>query len=98
MKPPPGVCGVHLGSTATMPSTWQRLMSHLEASRLSPAPMCRENYLKAEGDDQSDWVIELQQPLLDEGVPSLTEAEVRRRVALWSRTSIVDFHVRMRGG
>lgn len=58
------VCGVHLGNTAAVPSTWHHLMSHLESSGLSPAPFCRENYLEAEGENQSAWVIELQQPIV----------------------------------
>lgn len=47
---------------AGAPATWQQLMGFLEANGLEPGPTCRENYVSAEGDDQSDWVVELPEP------------------------------------
>lgn len=45
------------------PPTWQHLTAFPEAHGLVPSAGGREVYLKAEGERQSDWVVELQQPV-----------------------------------
>jgi DNA-binding transcriptional MerR regulator len=57
------VCGVHLGSMATIGESWQALHRWIVENGHEFAGPCRELYLRAEGEDQSDWVTELQQPI-----------------------------------
>ena len=57
------VCGVHLGSMERIGESWQAIHTEVIASgRTSSAP-CRELYLRADSEDQADWVTELQQPV-----------------------------------
>ena len=57
------VCGVHLGPMTGIQDSWQQLHRWVLANGYSYAGPCRELYVKAESDDQSDWVTELQQPV-----------------------------------
>ncbi len=57
------VCGVHLGTMATIHESWQGLHRWIVDNGYAFAGPCREHYLSAEGDDQSTWVTELQQPI-----------------------------------
>ncbi|GAA1849149.1 MerR family transcriptional regulator [Myceligenerans crystallogenes] len=56
-------CTVHLGSMAGIGGTWQALHTELTARGFAPSAPGREVYLRAEGEDQSDWVTEIQQPV-----------------------------------
>jgi DNA-binding transcriptional MerR regulator len=58
------VCGVHLGSMSGIQASWQALHRWVVANAYTFAGPCRELYLRAESDDQADWVTELQQPVL----------------------------------
>lgn len=57
------VCGVHLGSMTTIGESWQAMHRWIVDNGHEFAGPCREVYLRAEGEDQSDWVTELQQPI-----------------------------------
>ncbi len=57
------VCGVHLGPMTGIQDSWQQLHRWVVANGYRHAGPCRELYVKAESDDQSDWVTELQQPV-----------------------------------
>lgn len=57
------VCGVHLGPVTGLPASWQELHRGAVDNGHEFAGPCREHYVRAEGEDQSDWVIELQQPI-----------------------------------
>ncbi|WP_175987355.1 MerR family transcriptional regulator [Microbacterium tenebrionis] len=57
------VCGIHLGSMAGIAASWHAIHSEIVARGLVPAGPCRELYVRAVSDDQSDWVTELQQPV-----------------------------------
>lgn len=57
------VCGVHLGPMSGIQDSWQQLHRWVVANGYTHAGPCRELYVKAESDDQSDWVTELQQPV-----------------------------------
>ncbi|WP_300269227.1 MerR family transcriptional regulator [Microbacterium sp.] len=57
------VCGVHLGSMAGIADSWQAIHTEIIARGFVPSGACRELYVRAESDDQSDWVTELQQPV-----------------------------------
>ncbi|RZU63481.1 MerR family transcriptional regulator [Zhihengliuella halotolerans] len=63
--PPVGrsVCGVHLGEMSRIAETWQAIHSEAIARGLAPSGPCRELYVRADGEDQSNWVTELQQPV-----------------------------------
>jgi hypothetical protein len=43
--------------------SWQELHSEIFARGLIHAGPCRELYVRAISEDQSDWVTELQQPV-----------------------------------
>lgn len=58
------VCGVHLGSMERIGESWQALDTEIIARGFVPSGPCRELYLRAVSDDQSDWVTELQQPVI----------------------------------
>ncbi|WP_291278876.1 MerR family transcriptional regulator [Galactobacter sp.] len=60
---PEAFVGVHLGSMDTIHESWAAVHGEIIAKGFIPDGPCRENYLRAEGDDQSDWVTELQQPV-----------------------------------
>lgn len=57
------VCGIHLGSMDGIADSWQAIHAEILARGFVPAGACRELYVRAESDDQSDWVTELQQPV-----------------------------------
>lgn len=57
------VCAVHLGPMTTIGESWQALHSWVVDNAHTFAGPCRELYVRAEGEDQSDWVTELQQPI-----------------------------------
>ena len=57
------VCGVHLGPMAGIGQSWQELHRWIVSQGYGFAGPCRELYVRAEGEDQSDWVTELQQPI-----------------------------------
>jgi DNA-binding transcriptional MerR regulator len=59
------VCGVHLGPVNTIQASWQDLHRWIVDNGLSFSGPCREYYVRAESEDQSDWVTELQQPVRD---------------------------------
>ncbi|GAA1114249.1 MerR family transcriptional regulator [Arthrobacter flavus] len=58
------VCGVHLGSMEHIAESWQAIHSEIFARGLVHSGPCRELYVRAISKDQSDWVTELQQPVL----------------------------------
>lgn len=57
------VCGIHLGSMERIGESWQSLHAQILGRGYVPSGPCRELYVRAESDDQSDWVTELQQPV-----------------------------------
>jgi DNA-binding transcriptional MerR regulator/effector-binding domain-containing protein len=58
------VCGIHLGSMEHIDESWQALHAEIFARGLVHSGPCRELYVRAISEDQSDWVTELQQPVL----------------------------------
>jgi DNA-binding transcriptional MerR regulator len=57
------VCGVHLGPMTGIQDSWQQLHRWVLANRYTFAGPCRELYIRAESENQADWVTELQQPV-----------------------------------
>ena len=57
------VCGIHLGSMDRIAESWHGIHSEIFARGLVHDGACRELYVRAVSDDQSDWVTELQQPV-----------------------------------
>jgi effector-binding domain-containing protein len=57
------VCGVHLGPMHDIQASWQDLHRWVVDNGYSFAGPCRELYVRARSEDQSDWVTELQQPV-----------------------------------
>lgn len=57
------VCGIHLGSMAHIAESWQAIHAEIFARGLVHAGPCRELYVRAVSENQSDWVTELQQPV-----------------------------------
>lgn len=57
------VCGIHLGSMERIAESWHAIHSETLARDLELAGPCRELYVRAISEDQSDWVTELQQPV-----------------------------------
>ncbi|UYO96939.1 MerR family transcriptional regulator [Microbacterium sp. M28] len=57
------ICGIHLGSMDRIALSWQQIHTEIVARGFVPAGPCRELYVRAVSDDQSDWVTELQQPV-----------------------------------
>ncbi|PQZ60049.1 MULTISPECIES: MerR family transcriptional regulator [unclassified Microbacterium] len=57
------VCGIHLGSMAHISESWQAIHAEVFARGLVHDGPCRELYVRAVAEDQSDWVTELQQPV-----------------------------------
>lgn len=57
------VCGVHLGPMSRVGESWQAMHRWLVDNNYNYAGPCRELYVRAESDDQEDWVTELQQPV-----------------------------------
>ncbi len=63
------VCGVHLGPMSSIQESWQDLHRWVINNGYDFAGPCREFYVRAESDDQADWVVELQQPVRDTRTP-----------------------------
>lgn len=57
------MCTVHLGPVSSIQSTWQQLHTAIVERGFEPSGPARESYVRAESDDQADWVTELQQPV-----------------------------------
>ncbi|WP_282845762.1 MerR family transcriptional regulator [Microbacterium oxydans] len=57
------VCGIHLGSMDHIAASWHAIHTEIVARGLTHDGPCRELYVRAVSDDQSDWVTELQQPV-----------------------------------
>ena len=57
------VCGVHLGEMTRIGESWQALHRWVTDNGYRYDGPCRELYVRAESDDQADWVTELQQPV-----------------------------------
>lgn len=57
------VCGIHLGSMDRIAESWHGIHSEILARGLVHDGPCRELYVRAVSEDQSDWVTELQQPV-----------------------------------
>ena len=60
---PTAVCGVHLGAMDRIGESWQAVHAEIIARGFAPSGPCREVYVRAVSEDQSDWVTELQQPV-----------------------------------
>ena len=60
---PTAACVVHLGEMSEIASSWQGLHERLSQAGWVPSGPCREQYVRADGTDQSEWVTELQQPV-----------------------------------
>ncbi|MCW2165346.1 DNA-binding transcriptional regulator, MerR family [Microbacterium hydrothermale] len=58
------VCGIHLGSMDRIGESWQSIHAQILDRGFVPSGPCRELYVRAESDDQADWVTELQQPVI----------------------------------
>ncbi|MFN8148389.1 MAG: MerR family transcriptional regulator [Candidatus Nanopelagicales bacterium] len=58
------VCGVHLGAMDRIGESWQALHRWVVENGYEYAGPCREVYVRAVSPDQSDWVTELQQPVV----------------------------------
>lgn len=57
------VCGIHLGSMEHIAESWHAIHTEIFARGLVHDGPCRELYVRAVSEDQSDWVTELQQPV-----------------------------------
>lgn len=57
------VCGIHLGSMEHIAASWQEIHEQIVARGYEPTGPCREFYVRAESENQEDWVTELQQPV-----------------------------------
>lgn len=57
------ICGVHLGAMDGIRESWDAVHSEILARGYVPNGPCRELYVRAVSEDQSDWVTELQQPV-----------------------------------
>lgn len=57
------ICGIHLGSMDRIAESWQAIHKEILARGFVPSGACRELYVRAESEDQADWVTELQQPV-----------------------------------
>ncbi|GAB3165941.1 MerR family transcriptional regulator [Myceligenerans halotolerans] len=60
---PDAACTVHLGPMQGIGTTWQALHTEMAARGWAPSAPGRELYVRAEREDQSDWVTEIQQPV-----------------------------------
>lgn len=60
-------CAVHLGPMSGIGATWAALHQSITGQGLRPSAPCRELYVRAETDDQGNWVTELQQPVVAAG-------------------------------
>lgn len=57
------VRGVHLGPMSRIGESWQAMHRWLVENNYDYAGPCRELYVRADSEDQQDWVTELQQPV-----------------------------------
>ena len=57
------VCGIHLGSMERIHESWQAVHQEILGRGDIPHGACREVYVRSGGQDQADWVTELQQPV-----------------------------------
>ncbi|MFC7788037.1 hypothetical protein ACU045_03555 [Microbacterium sp. MAHUQ-60] len=57
------VRGIHLGAMSGIRDSWHAMHAEMLARGYVPSGLCRELYPRAESEDQSDWVTELQQPV-----------------------------------
>jgi effector-binding domain-containing protein len=57
------VCGFHFGPMTGIRTAWHNLHSWALENGYTFAGPCRELYVRAVTDDQSDWITELQQPI-----------------------------------
>lgn len=57
------VCGVHLGPMNRISESWQAMHRWVVGNNYDYVGPCRELYIRAESDNQQDWVTELQQPI-----------------------------------
>ncbi|RRD47638.1 MerR family transcriptional regulator [Arachnia propionica] len=57
------LCAVHLGGMERIGTSWQQLHSAILERGSAPTGACRESYIRAFPEDQTDWVTELQQPI-----------------------------------
>lgn len=57
------VSGVHLGEMAKIDQSWMALYDAIAARGLQAQGPSREVYVRAESEDQLDWITELQQPV-----------------------------------
>lgn len=58
-----GLAGVHHGTMAGIGESWRLLHTAVLERGYVPAWPGREVYLRAESEDQLDWITELQQPV-----------------------------------
>lgn len=58
------VTTMHHGHMSDAPVTWQAMSEWMESNHYEAAGPCRELHLSADGDDQTDWVTEFQQPVV----------------------------------
>ncbi|WEK61647.1 MAG: GyrI-like domain-containing protein [Candidatus Microbacterium colombiense] len=58
------VTGLHLGEMATIDRSWQALYDAITVRGAHAEGPCREVYVRAESEDQLDWITELQQPVV----------------------------------
>ena len=66
------LCGVHLGSMERIGDSWQALHTAIVERGFEPSAACRELYIRAYPEDQTDWVTELQQPIELTGAGALS--------------------------
>lgn len=58
------VSGVHLGAMDTIAESWQALNRWVVENGYAFDGPCREVYVRSDSADQSDWVTELQEPVV----------------------------------
>ncbi|GAB3190727.1 GyrI-like domain-containing protein [Nesterenkonia suensis] len=61
------LCTAHHGPVTGIHESWQALHAEMVSRGLEPSGPCRELYVRAESEDQHDWITELQQPVRDAG-------------------------------
>jgi hypothetical protein len=60
---PVALSGTHLGAMSTIDQSWSAVFHEIESRGLRAEGPCRELYVRAESEDQADWITELQQPV-----------------------------------
>lgn len=58
------VCGVLHGPLSGLQPAWEAMHNWIVAKNYTFAGPCREVYVRAQSEDQSDWITELQQPVV----------------------------------